>query len=125
MTLLPLPLQTGTGPIAVLGTLLLFTMGLAVTVHVAARYVVGDADPKRALLVGPWPAMVSVVGGTMTLPAAVTLPVAIALDAAAIRWAYGGTRRRTAIITIVHFTVTALVTLIVLVASIIWASRPT
>jgi len=41
-------LQTVT-PVSVLGTIVLFALFLSVTAHLAARNVLGDVDPRRAL----------------------------------------------------------------------------
>ncbi|MFA9516688.1 hypothetical protein ACERIT_05660 [Halopenitus sp. H-Gu1] len=117
-------LQSGSGSIAVLGTLVFFALGLSVTAHLAARNVLGDVDPKRALLVGPLPATVGVVGGAFTLPAALTVPVALLLDGAAIHRAYGQPPRGTALITFIHFVITVLITVIVVGIAILLASRP-
>ncbi|MFC6615473.1 hypothetical protein ACFQAS_10995 [Halopenitus salinus] len=118
-------LQSGSGSIAVLFTIVFFAFGLSVTAHLAARNVLGDVDPKRALLVGPLPAVVGVVGGAFSLPAALSVPVAILLDAAAIHRAYGQPPRGTALITFIHFVITVLVTVVVVGVAILIASRPT
>ena len=60
-------LQTVT-PITVLGTTLLFALFLSVTAHLAARNVLGDVDPRRALYVGPLPAVIGIVASSSVTP---------------------------------------------------------
>ncbi|MFC6772141.1 hypothetical protein ACFQDD_11550, partial [Halorubrum pallidum] len=66
MSLQAVPLQAVT-PISVLGTTLLFAAFLSLTAHLAARNVLGDVDPRRALYVGPLPAVIGVGGGAFAV----------------------------------------------------------
>ena len=111
--MLVLPAQTVT-PAAVLGTTVLFALFLSVTAHLAARNVLGSVDPRRALYVGPLPAVVGVVGGAFSVPAALTVPVALALDAAMFRWSYDEEPPRAiATMTVVHVVITVLLGVVV------------
>lgn len=53
---------TGGGPLAVLVTFLVATLFYAVTLHLAAVFVLGDVSSRRAVLVAPAPAILSLVG---------------------------------------------------------------
>jgi len=111
--MLVLPAQTVT-PAAVLGTTALFALFLSVTAHLAARNVLGSVDPRRALYVGPLPAVVGVVGGALSVPAVVTVPLALAVDAAMFRWSYETeTPRVIATMTVVHVVVTILLGVVI------------
>jgi len=60
-------LQTVT-PVSVLGTIVLFALFLSVTAHLAARNVLGDVDPRRALYVGPLPRLSASSGVLLASP---------------------------------------------------------
>ncbi|MFC6752917.1 DUF7473 family protein [Halorubrum tibetense] len=116
--------QTAT-PTAVLGTTVLFALFLSLTAHLAARNVLDGADPRRALYVGPLPAVVGVVGGAFAIPTAVTVPVALAIDAAMFRWSYEiESRRVLAAVTAVHVVVTVLLGVVLGGITLLLATRP-
>lgn len=117
-------LQAGVGPLSVLGTFLGVAAFLSITAHLAARNVLGDVSPRRALGVGPAPAAVAVATGAVSLPAAAALPVAVALDWLAIRWRYDAAGRTAALIAVIHFTVSVLIGLIFVAGAVLLASRP-
>ncbi len=119
------PAQTVT-PVAVLGTTVLFALFLSLTAHLAARNVLGGVDPRRALYVGPLPAVVGVVGGAFAVPTAVTIPVALALDAGMFRWSYEVEEPRViAAMTVVHVVVTVLLGVVVGGIVLLLSTRPT
>ncbi|WP_281196007.1 hypothetical protein [Halorubrum sp. F4] len=118
-----MPAQTAT-PLSVLVTTLLFALFLSVTAHVAARNVLGDVDPRRALYVGPLPAAVSVVGGGFAVPAAVTVTVAFLLDAVMFRWSYEQPPRVVAVMTVIHAAVTILVGVVLGGIALLLSTRP-
>lgn len=101
-------LQTSAGPVAVAGTFLSLALFLSVTAHVAARNVLGDVPARLALTVGPGPAAVAVVGAALSVPAAATVPLAVALDALLVRRAYGLGRRLLAFVTLIHAVVSVI-----------------
>jgi hypothetical protein len=109
-------------PVSVLVTTVLFAVFLSVTAHVAARNVLGDVDARRALYVGPLPAVVSVVGGGF---AAVTVTAALLLDAAMFRWSYEQEPRIVAVMTVIHAAVTVLVGVVVAGIALLISTRPT
>jgi hypothetical protein len=111
-------------PVSVLATTVLLALFLCLTAHVAARNVLGDVDPRRALYVGPLPAVVSVVGNAVAAPAAVILPVALLVDGAMIAWSYEQPRRVVAGITLIHAVVTTLLALVLVLVSLLLASMP-
>ncbi|WP_418281849.1 DUF7473 family protein [Halorubrum sp. DTA98] len=117
-------LQT-VSPVSVLGTTVLFALFLSATAHLAARNVLGDVDPRRALYVGPLPAVVGVVGGAFALPAIVLIPAALLLDAAMFRWSYGVETRIAAGITLIHAVVTILLGIVLGGIAALLATRPT
>jgi len=120
------PLQSGSpGPAAVLGTVVLFALYLSLTAHLAARNVLGDVPARRALYVGPLPAAVGVVGTALSLPALLTLPAALAVDAAAVHRVYGREPRLSASVTLIHFVVSVLLGIVLVGIAVLWASRPT
>jgi hypothetical protein len=112
-------------PLSVFVTTVLFAVFLSVTAHVAARNVLGDVDPRRALYVGPLPAVASVVGGGFAVPAAVTVTVALLLDAAMFRWSYEQEPRVVAVMTVIHAAVTVLVGVVVAGIALLFSTRPT
>jgi hypothetical protein len=101
-------LVAGGAATQVLGTAALFALFLSLTAHVAARNVLGDVPVRAALLVGPVPAVVAVVGTALRVPPAVAVAVAVALDALAVRYAYGLGRRLTAYVTFIHAVVSVI-----------------
>ncbi|WP_058367624.1 DUF7473 family protein [Haloparvum sedimenti] len=117
-------LQAVVGPLSVLGTFLGIAAFLTLTAHLAARNVLGDVSPRRALGVGPVPAVVAVASGALSLPAALTLPAAVLLDWFAIRWRYEVEGRTTTLITVIHFTVSVLIGLVLVAAAVLLSSRP-
>ncbi|SNR44587.1 DUF7473 family protein [Halorubrum vacuolatum] len=117
-------LQT-VSPVQVLGTVVLFAIFLSITAHLAARNVLGAVDPRRALYVGPLPAVVGVVGGAFSLPAFLTVPVALALDAAMFHWSYERDRRVTLAMTAIHVVITVLLGVVLGGIVLLLATRPT
>jgi len=103
------PLQIApTTVVAVAGTALLFAGFLTVTVHVAARNVLGDVSVADAMLVGPVPAVMSMVGvGIGAFPLLVALAAAAA-DFAAIERVYDLERRTAVYVTLIHAVVTVI-----------------
>ncbi|MWV63581.1 hypothetical protein GRS48_01905 [Halorubrum sp. JWXQ-INN 858] len=117
-------LQT-VSPIEVLGTTVLFALFLSLTAHLAARNVLGDVDPRRALYVGPFPAVVAVVGGAFSIPAFVTVPIALAADAAMFRWSYERSPRTVLAMTVIHVVITVLLGVVLGGIVLLLATRPT
>lgn len=117
-------LQTGVTPLALLGTLLLFALFLSVTAHLAARNVLGDVDPSVAVVVGPLPAAIAVVGVRVGVSPAVLLPLALLVDGLGIRWAYDQDSRQAAYITLIHFVISVLLLVIIGGLTVLLASRP-
>jgi hypothetical protein len=95
------------GPLAFLGTLLVFTALYGTTLHIAARYVLGDVPVKRAFAVGAALALASLL--LQRYGPGITLAVTIALDVFLISAIYRLSWRRTALVAIVHYTVTVIV----------------
>ncbi|MDZ5812482.1 hypothetical protein U4E84_14120 [Halorubrum sp. AD140] len=116
-------LQTVT-PVSVLGTTLLFALFLSVTAHLAARNVLGDVDPRRALFVGPLPAVVGVVGGAFAVPEAVLVPVALLVDGIMFAWSYDQPRRLVVGMTVIHAVITTLLGIVLLGVTVLLASMP-
>jgi hypothetical protein len=119
------------GVVASVGTFLLLAVFLSVTAFLAARNVLGDAPPTRALLVGPVPAVVAFVfrvldtvvlpdamtlGGsfvTVTVPTETAVPltalvVAVVLDVAAIAYAYDVEWRLAGYVGFIHLVITVI-----------------
>ena len=122
--LLGLPLQTTPTPIAVLGTVGLLALFLAVTAHLAARNVLGDVAPSKALGVGIGPALVSVGTVLLGIPGGVGILLALVIDSVAIHLLYGQERRTTAYITAIHAIITILLSSVLIGGLIVLASLP-
>jgi len=116
-------LQTVT-PITVLGTTLLFALFLSVTAHLAARNVLGDVDPRRALYVGPLPAVIGIVGGAFAVSEALLLPAALLVDGAMFAWSYDQPPRIVAGMTLIHAVITALLMIVLFGVSLLLSTMP-
>lgn len=101
-------------PLAYLGTFLLAAVVYSLTVHIAARYVLGNVPIHRALLVGPVVAAVALAFGNY---GAFAVFLAIAVDFVAIRYVYQLESRMTAFVTFIHIIVSILVLVVVLSAT--------
>jgi hypothetical protein len=95
------------GPLAFLGTFVLAAIFYALTLHVAARYVLGDAPVKRALLVGPVLAVAAIL--LQRYGPAVVIASTLALDAFAISAVYRLSWKSTAFVAVIHYTVAVIV----------------
>lgn len=93
-------------PLAFLGTYVATALFFSLTAHLAARYVLGDVPPARALVVGAVLALVAVA--LVRFPPPVILLAALVVDFLAIRTVYRLAYRTTALVTVVHYTVTLL-----------------
>lgn len=116
-------LQTVT-PVSVLGTTVLLALFLSLTAHVAARNVVGEVDPRRALYVGPLPAVISVVGNAFDAPGALIVLAALLVDGTMFWWSYEEPRRIVAAMTLIHAVVTTLLAAVLILVSVLLASMP-
>jgi len=116
-------LQTVT-PITVLGTTILFALFLSVTAHLAARNVLGDVDPRRALYVGPLPAVIGVVGGAFAVSEALLVPAALLVDGAMFAWSYDQPRRVVIGMTAIHAVITTLFSVVLFGVSLLFATMP-
>jgi hypothetical protein len=117
-------LQTSPGPIAVIGTVGLLGLFLSVTAHLAARNVLGDVSPAKALGVGFGPAVVSLLTQLSPIPGGVGVLVALAVDGLIIQLLYNEPRRTTVRITIVHAIVSVLLGTVLIGGLILVASIP-
>ncbi|WP_049998113.1 DUF7473 family protein [Halococcus sediminicola] len=99
--------------LAYVGTFLLAAGVYSLTAHIAARNVLGDVPPKRALLVGPVPAAISLL---LQQYGPLAFLLAIATDFVLIRYVYRLKIRTTALVTFVHLVVSILVLFVVLSA---------
>ena len=99
--------------LAYVGTFLLAAGVYSLTAHIAARNVLGDVPPKRALLVGPVPAAISLL---LQQYGPLAFLLAIATDFVLIRYVYRLKVRTTALVTFVHVVVSILVLFVVLSA---------
>ena len=111
-------------PVSVLGTILLFAVFLSVTAHLAARNVLGAVDPRRALYVGPLPAVIGVVGGAFSLPELLIVLAALIVDAVMFAWSYDQPPRVVAGMTLVHAVITTLLGVVFLGLAVLFAARP-
>ncbi|MEF8808712.1 DUF7473 family protein [Natronomonas sp.] len=101
-----LPLQAdlvGGGPLALAVTFVLAALFYAVTLHLAALWVLGDEPHQRAVAVSPVPAAVSMLLGAAE-------PLAIAVFAflatlVAVRYVYKLTTKGAALLTTFHFAI--------------------
>ena len=116
-------LQTVT-PASVLGTTVLFALFLSVTAHLAARNVLGDVNPRRALYVGPLPSVIGVVGGAFALPEALIVAGALVADAAMFAWSYDQPRRLVIGMTVIHAVITTLLGIVLLGIAVLLTARP-
>jgi hypothetical protein len=110
----PLPLQSvpeSGGPLAFLGTFVLTALFFGLTAHIAARYVLGDVPVRRALVVGVVPAVA--VTALIRFPPVVIIPAALLGDFLALRAVYRLRYRTTALVAIVHYTVSVLLAVVV------------
>lgn len=118
-------LQSGTAPLAVVGTVALFALFLSLTAHIAARNVLGDVAARRALLVGPVPAVVAVVATTFGVFPALGVVVALALDAVAVHLVYAQPPRLTAYVTAIHVVVSVILGAVLFSLLALFSSAPT
>lgn len=124
-TLLSTPLlQTQPGPLAVIGTVGLLGLFLALTAHLAARNVLGDVSPSKALAVGFGPAVVSLLTTLLPIPGGVGVIVALVVDGVAIHLLYDQPRRTSARITGVHAIISVLLGTVLFGGLILAASVP-
>jgi hypothetical protein len=101
------------GLLAYAGTFLLAAGVYSLTAHIAARNVLGDVPVKRALLVGPVPAAISLL---LQQYGALAFLLALAIDFVLIRYVYRLKARTTALVTAIHLVVSVLVLFVVLSA---------
>lgn len=100
-------LAPATGPpLAVLGTLLLAAGFYALTAHIAARYVLGAAPVLPAIGVGVVLAVVALL--LRSFGPAPVIAASLAADVAAIKTLYRLDWRPTAVVALVHYTVSAI-----------------
>ncbi|WP_135821761.1 DUF7473 family protein [Halostella litorea] len=93
-------------PVAYVGTFLLSAAFYAFTAHIAARYVLGDVLARKALLVGVVPAAASLL--LQQYGPAVTIIVTLLADFFAIRGVYRLGNRLAVLVSVIHYTVTAI-----------------
>ena len=92
--------------VALVGTFLLAVLFYGVTAHIAARYVLGDVPVARAFIVGVAPAVVSFA--LQAYHPLVVIPLAVAADFFAIRAVYRLKYLSAGLVTVAHFTVSAI-----------------
>ena len=96
------------GPLAYLGSFVVFAAVYSATAHIAARNVLGGVPLRRALVVG---ATIAVVVLLLQQYGAIAFVVALALDFVVIRYVYRLRLRTTGLVTFVHLVVSVLLTI--------------
>jgi len=117
-------LQTTSGPIAVVGTVGLLGLFLTVTAHLAARNVLGDVSPVKALGVGFGPAVVSLLTQLSPIPGGVGVLAALVVDGLVIHILYDQPRRTTVRITAVHAIISVILGTVLIGGLILATSVP-
>jgi hypothetical protein len=109
------PLQadvTGGGLLALFVTFLVASAFYAVTLHLAATFLIGDVPSQRAATVGPVLAIVSLLlqqyGTTSSLLVGVTILVTLVADLIAVSFVYRLTFRSSVPLVLLHFGFAAL-----------------
>ena len=103
------PLQAGVvggGPLALLVTFLVATAVSAVTLHLAALWVLGDEPHQRAVKAAPVPVILAMLFSLYS--SAVILAVAFLGAVAAVRYAYGLTTRGAALVSVFYFAISTI-----------------
>jgi hypothetical protein len=118
------PLQSSPSPIAAVGTVGLLAIFFSVTAHLAARNVLGDVAPLKALGVGIGPAVVSLATQLFSLPGGLGVAVALAVDGVAIHYLYGEPPRTSAYITAIHVVITVILGAVLTGAVALFVSAP-
>ena len=93
--------------VALVGTFLLAVLFYGVTAHIAARYVLGDVPLVRAFAVGVVPAIIAFA--LQAYGPAVVIALSAAADFFAFKAIYRLRYRTTVVVTLAHYTVSALV----------------
>jgi len=91
---------TGGGPLALVVTFLVAALFYAVTLHLAALFVLGDVPSQRAAYVAPVPAVVSLV--LQRYGPGVVLPITFLGDLLAIRLVYRLRLRSALLLAVFH-----------------------
>jgi hypothetical protein len=110
------------GPLAYLGSFVVFAAVYSATAHIAARNVLGDVPLRRALVVG---ATIAVVVLLLQQYGAIAFVVALALDFVVIRYVYRLRLRTTGLVTFVHLVVSVLLTIATLSLVRLLGTAPT
>lgn len=116
------PLQAG--GLAVAGSVVSFALFLAVTAHVAARNVLGDAPLGPAVVVGTLVAGVAFVTTALGVNPFLGLGLALVLEWVVVERGYGVGSRLAAYVVFIHFVVTVLVGAIGYGLLALYASAP-
>ncbi|MFB6250633.1 MAG: hypothetical protein ABEI27_02920 [Halobellus sp.] len=124
-----LPLQSTPGtPLAIAGTFASLAIFLSITVHIAARNVLGDVPVRNAFVIGPVPAAVSFLittfARTNTPVLFFGLGLALVLDGIAIHYLYDRAPRLSAYITVIHFVVSVILGTVLFGILAIFQSAP-
>jgi len=117
-------LQTSPSTVGVLGTVGLFGLFLAVTAHLAARNVLGDVSPSKALSVGIAPATIGGITVLLSIPSGIGVIIALVVDGVAIHLLYDQPRRTSLRITAVHAIISVLLGVVLFGGLLLAASIP-
>jgi fucose 4-O-acetylase-like acetyltransferase len=101
-----LPLQAefvGGGPLALVVTFVLAALFYAVTLHLAALWVLGDEPHQRAVAVSPVPAAASMLFAAAS--PAVVAALAFLATLVAVRYVYKLTTKGALVVTVFHFAI--------------------
>lgn len=119
-TLLQAPAQVS--GVQIVGGLVLLAVLSTLLANTAAYYVTGEVELARAAVPGVAMALVGIASSL--LPILVTVLAALVVDFLAVTFAYGLDRRRTAMVTVMHFTLIVVVAYVVNSALAIYQSAP-
>jgi hypothetical protein len=120
------PIQTPVAsPASVLATVALSALFISLTAFVAARNVLGDVNPVKALGIGPGPAVLSTLPETFGINPFLALGAAILVDAAGFYLLYDRTPRLVAYMTLIHAVVTIIAGAILFGLLALISSAPT
>jgi hypothetical protein len=117
------PLQTGS-VLAIAGTVALFALFVSLTGFIAARNVLGDVSPVKALGLGPIPAVLATLPQAFGVSPAVVVVVALLADWAGVYYLYERSPRLAAYVTFIHAVVTIILGAVLFGLLALFASAP-